>query len=255
MRLHTAPLTLTASLTLVLAGAFGHSASLRAAPLTIRMVDSAEISTAVDQWPLNADRQSPTATDHGQPAPGTLARDRQPATAPAPADGASTSSAASTATDLLKENGDWEHQLKDAIRPLYDELAEAGVVDAVSSLKSSLGQIAGAASDAASATGYEVARDAAAGAHDAHNTLRSETQIENEKRLTALMLEELLAAIKPWLLSALALYLLWYVTRLTLDYSRWKSRRAQKHGTKKSRRPRHRARSTGPARVGRSPPP
>ena len=153
----------------------------------------------------------------------------------------------------LQEGSVWERELKEALRPIYDELAASGIVDAVQGIKSYLGLLnALAAHDRAnseSATGdRSMVGESAAGLpgygaasliYDANGTAlpagKTAAQAERERMIAVLILSEWITAAKPWFFALLAGYALWHAIRFAVNYSRWKSRRARKRAARAQR--------------------
>lgn len=158
------------------------------------------------------------------------------------------------ASPLLAEEqteSDWEREVKEALRPIYDELAASGVVDAVQGIKSYLGLlnalVARDGASAESASGDQaVLPDSVAGT-PAYGTAtrgslgegtpagRTAAQSERERMIAVLILKEWIAAAKPWFFTLLAVYALWQTIRFAVNYSHWKARRTRKRAARGQR--------------------
>lgn len=158
------------------------------------------------------------------------------------------------ASPLLAEEqaeSDWEREIKEALRPIYDELAASGVVDAVQGIKSYLGLlnalVAHEGTSAESASGDHEALPESVAGTPAYGTAtrgslgegesvgRTPAQSERERMIAVLILKEWIAAAKPWFFALLAAYVLWQTIRFAVNYSQWKTRRARKRAARGQR--------------------
>jgi hypothetical protein len=257
MRIPAASLTQAVSVAIGLLGVLGNGGALRAEPisaLTVEPQSEPAIAVAADQWPEYLERPDQRYSDAGRgensaaPAtPGRIVVDRQLTAprsgqakdaSPRAAAQAIEASALLAASERMDEPWMWESELKEAVRPLYEELAVSGVVDAVGGLKSYLGLNSSSSFDVPSATGYGAAPESAPWDIDARDRQRSAAEIEKDRILTSIMIEEFIGAVKPWLLSLAAIYLLWRMVMLGLDYFSWKKNRALKRSSRGRRRSR-----------------
>jgi hypothetical protein len=162
------------------------------------------------------------------------------------------SALADTADEMATDEPDWEREIKEAMRPIYDDLTASGVVDAVQGLRSYLTMLGvllsnehvPPASDRARPRSVAEPRvappDAAwevqTGRSDALMLGKSETQVEKEKLIAAMIVNEWFAAILPWFYGALALIVAWQIAKLIFAYVRSRSRRAHRRTAKRRHR-------------------
>ncbi len=171
------------------------------------------------------------------------------------------STLAITGDELAAEEPVWESEIKEAIRPIYDDLAARGIIDAVQGFRSYLamlgvylsnehvpppGDRARPASVADPQVGVANAGwETQAGGTDALTPGKTEAQIEKEKLIAAMIVSEWFATILPWIYGALALIVAWQVAKLTFAYVRARSTRAQRRSAKR----RHRSADSARARA------
>ena len=197
-----------------------------------------------------ADTTIPDPPDGRAPAPRTnLAFDTDAAAAGELADAAYSPFLQSEAH---AEESEWERDLKEAIRPIYDELAASGVVDTVHGIKSYLNLLnAAVAPDGGRSNGGSgppavadplVAERSApwAGAAAGYGTDAPAVHGERERMVAALIFEEWISTLQPWFFALLACYLAWQAARLAINFSHWKSARAKKRGARGTSGSRHR---------------
>lgn len=142
-------------------------------------------------------------------------------------------SQASPTTD--DESWNLHRELKEAVRPLYEDLKAAGVVEAVRSLKADLGLGSSSPSDSRAGSGYpKNSADAAP-----QDRQRSAAQIERDRLIAAAMWDEFVAEVKPWLYGVTGLFVLGYMIKLGVDYLQWKAMRSIKRGSRGMRHHRH----------------
>ena len=158
-----------------------------------------------------------------------------------------------------QKESDWEREVKEALRPIYDELAASGVVDAVQGIKSYLGLlnalVARDGTSAESASGDQAALPDSVAGTPAYGTAirgslgegasagRAPAQSERERMIAVLILSEWIAAAKPWFFALLAVYALWQAIRFAVNYSHRKTRRARKRAARGQRSQRSTRRS------------
>jgi len=251
MHIPTASLTLSATVAFGLFGALGNGDLARAEPTAVVIVEAApDASLAADRWRPQSGQREAHSTDAandragGQPPPeldiGDAAtpngeRSAMPSL-PAPLTTIE-SSLASAVISPMRDDWTWDREFKETIRPLYQQLADSGVIDAVDDFKSYLAMGTAHLLDVPPGTDYVAAHNAAPWATETHH--RSPGLLEKDRLVAAVLLDELIAAIKPWLLTLVGLYVLWHMVRLSIDYSRWKMSHARKRGSRKTRRRRH----------------
>jgi hypothetical protein len=143
-------------------------------------------------------------------------------------------------------------EIKEAVRPLYDDLKGAGVVEGLHDLKSGLG-LSGATSfnertpsddpqDPANIAAREAERAGNPSAAPALNDRpRTAAQIERDKLANSILMEQLIDELKPWLFGVIGLYMLWRMIKMGFAYAEWKANRPVK---RRSRSSRHRGGTT-----------
>ncbi|MDO8249057.1 MAG: hypothetical protein Q7T78_04970 [Rhodoferax sp.] len=186
--------------------------------------------------------------------------------APLPADtqvmAPSVSFAAASSTS---EDAEWRAELAstvlEAVRPAYEGLAGSGILEAVRSLESELGLDRGWSFNDSLSGNYS--QNGGIGAHpesvswagpgnrsDTFNRPRSAAQIADDQRNAAALMEKFIEEVKPWVITLVAVYVLGYMVKFSLDYSQWKAARRRKHsalatgGTGRKRHRRHKRRPT-----------
>ena len=140
----------------------------------------------------------------------------------------------------MDEETDWEREIREAMRSYYEQIAAYGLVDAVHGLKTHLSLVSAAPADEVTGSDYRAPPKVAPWElrderFDAQGREKSPAQLENEKRIISLLIDDWIAALKSWFYGLAALYALWLVSRWGLSFSRWKSARAFRRGAKKSR--------------------
>ena len=73
-----------------------------------------------------------------------------------------------------------------------------------------------------------------------NNRAQAAVQTEKEKLVAAVMFDELIEVVKPWLYSLAGLYIFGYMVKLGFDYFRWKTTRSRQRaarGRRRQRRP------------------
>jgi hypothetical protein len=252
MRIPAASQMLRVSVAIVMTGAIGTGLALNAEPLNSTGADPEPIiSLATGQWPPAPDHQQNAVSDAASrlelfsaAEPERPVGNRQPNT-PRAGNGeemairATTWTIESSAKLAVSERIDeilmWEREFKDAFRPAYDELAAAGVIDAVGGLTTYLGLNANSALDDPSAAGYGTLAESELWENSPHYRQRNAAQVEKDRMLSSIMIEEFIDSVKPWLFSLAGLYVLWRLAGLSLDYSRWKARRAIRRASRNKR--------------------
>lgn len=174
------------------------------------------------------------------------------APASAPAKPALPAQPAAVASSQPSPGQDLRNNIKESVRPVYDQLLESGAVEALHDVKESLGLDKDAWSDP----------DRPAGAAKASNPWsppggdlppRTAAQAQMDRELAGMMREKLIDQLTPWVVGLLGLYLLGFVIKLLLGYVRWKSaRRNERIIQRAKRQAAHRSHSSG-ARTAPSP--
>lgn len=181
-------------------------------------------------------------------------------------DAQAVASAALTATDpIANEDAQWRRELADtvldAVRPAYEGLASSGILDAVRSVDAELGLIKGPSfnvvlsTDYSQNTGHGAQPETVSWAGPANRpeTLdqsRGGAHLVDDERNAAVMMAKLFEEVKPWAIALLALYVLGYMLKFSLDYVQWRATRRRKRRamatghTARKRHRRHRRRPT-----------
>ena len=163
----------------------------------------------------------------------------------------SVSPLSATADDTGGEEPDWEREIKEAVRPIYDELAASGVIDAVQGFRSYLAMLGVyLSSEYVAPPGQRTRAEGVAEPHggtnettwaarsgtiDALTLARSEAQIEKEKLIASVLVQEWLAAAAPWIYGFAALFIVWQIVRLTFAFARSRSARKLRRAGRSSR--------------------
>lgn len=187
------------------------------------------------------DKYSPTDPRTGQ-AP--LPRDRQAPSSPSirqeqpvvPTGSLANQAPGSPATDTAEdERWSLNRELKEAVRPLYEDLKAAGIVAAVQSLKADLGLSSSSPSDPKMASD----NPRSPGNSASQDRQRSAAQIERDKLIAAAMWDDFIEDVKPWLYGLAGLFVLGYMIKLAVGYVEWKAMRSIKQGSRATRPHRH----------------
>ena len=257
---------LATSVTIGLICIIGLAATVRAEPISGPIIeqppaDSVNPSKGPEVVASPASAPSDVADEKNQaivvkPAPEQIVRDRQSTLSPAGGNEKRLNhtgnqiieSSGSSAVDAsVNEGGLLSREVKEAVRPLYEDLAGSAVVETLRDLKSDFG-LAGSSSfkDPASSDypkngGNSESTEPApweksGNRYGPDNQTRTAAQIEKDKLATAIMLDELIEAVKPWLYGLAGLYIFGYMFKLGLDYFRWKTTRSRKRATRGRRR-------------------
>lgn len=132
---------------------------------------------------------------------------------------------------------DWAHELnktvKDAVRPVFEELAGSNFVAAVRDLDAELGTNRRWSFNDPTSASADYSQNVGRGDRaEPDNRARSTTQIESDRVTARIRSDKYVEEIKSWLLSLVGLLLVAYLAKLGLDYRLWKSARRRKHGVK-----------------------
>ncbi|MDD2880174.1 MAG: hypothetical protein PHQ58_07030 [Rhodoferax sp.] len=196
----------------------------------------------------NRSLQTPSITPQERPA----ADQRTPnQTAPprlGPADATSPPLNTPTDPDLAAEI---HNTLKETARPLHDQILDSGAMEVWNDVKRDMGLGRTQEDDeGASSTRPQRMSGQWEGGHlpagqDPDNRPKTAAQTEMDRELASHMMERLIDEIKPWALSALGLYLLGYLIKIGIDYSRRRSiRRRERRAARARRRSARKASST-----------
>lgn len=218
------------------------------------MVDTSKLVTLEQQDTLPVDEliqwDKPAATaPQGRASSAAAAQ----ATASSPAKPAQAAASAATAVastqptvgDELRKN------IKESVRPVYEQLLDSGAIDAVHDVKESLGLNKGQWNDQTQAGGQPKASNQW-DTPGANLPPRTAAQAQMDRELAGMMREKLIDQITPWVIGLVGLYILAYLTKLLYGYVRWRS--ARRLEQRISRAKRHAARSQHSARAPSNPP-
>lgn len=155
-------------------------------------------------------------------------------------------------------NEDWtlNREIKEAVRPLYEDLKAYGVAETVRGLKSDIGLNDSSSfndpttpvnvKDSGNSAPREFASAEGLGNSAApQNRPQSATEIEQNKLAAAAAFREFVEELKPWLFALAGLYVLGYMIKLGLDYFRWSATRSAKRRSRGIRRHRRHRRPQG----------
>ena len=267
MRALPAPLALGALIVIAHAGLAGGGVETWAAPLTIdggdgetppalvidrTLPEAADDSAELDNAVAAPHAGGESGNDSAQ-SPARVPRQPQREAAPAAARDETTVLLPLALTE--NDEADWEREVKEAIRPLYDELAAAGVVETLYGVRDTVERVSAGINAAIDGTADAELRSVpeaaawqrTADALDPMLRARTQEQIDNERLLSALLVEQWVSEIKPWFFGLIAFYLLWQIIRLGYRISRARSARARKHRSPRTHS-RHSAASRMPQR-------
>jgi hypothetical protein len=145
--------------------------------------------------------------------------------------------------------------IKEALRPLHDDLAETGLFNTIRNLESDLGLSSNR--DAREGANHGQSADNAndneprarswgnSGETRAAGTRpRTEAEAHEDKIRASVMLQQLIDEVTPWIVAAVGLYLVGYGIKLLLAHRRAKAARRRSRNNKHRR---HRRRSRNPA--------
>lgn len=240
-----------AALALAAACLCGLSAPAGAGPIVLQdtkapantMVDTSELVTLEhnDNIPNWDTPPIPSGPAKASTKPGDVAA----APASAPAKPAQPAQPAAVASSQPSPGQDLRNNIKESVRPVYEQLLESGAVEALHDVKESLGLNKDAWSN----------QDRPAGANKASNPWdapdgalapRTGVQAQMDRELAGMMREKLIDQLTPWVAGLLGLYLLGFVIKLLFGYVHWKSARRNERIIKRAKRQAaHRSHSTG----------
>lgn len=130
--------------------------------------------------------------------------------------------------------------LKEAVRPVYNELQEAGVIDTLRELKSDLGLGKNTwdhAPNADTPVNTTPSADAPPPAWDDPATRpKSAAQARLDREYEAYVLEQLIDDIKPWVLGAIGIYLLAQLIKMSVNFIQWKAARRRERRLARAKR-------------------
>lgn len=265
-------LKLAASLAI---GVIGMGGPLRAEPISVLIVEQTPGESATPgKWPAAVGSPAPHSGDVedatgnatvAKPAREQLGLDRQslppptirskPPLTPSGSQTRESAGSPDRATDA-DENWPLNREIKEAVRPLYEDLKTSGVAEAVRGLKSDLdlndssSPNAGTSSDDGKISGSSAPREFASAEslgnrYAPPDRQRSTTQVEQDKLAAAALWREFLEEVKPWLFGLAGLYVLGYMFKLGLDYFRLAAARSVKRSSRGTRSHRRHRRPQG----------
>lgn len=162
-----------------------------------------------------------------------------PTAAPQPARGLS-ALPAETKTPAPDADPTLHSTLKEAVRPLYNELQESGAVDTWRELKSDLGlnkntwerpTQADAPLNAAPADGAPPVAW-----QDPANRPKSAAQAQLDREYDSYLLQRLIDDVQPWVLGGIGLYALGYLVKGVFNFMQWKSARRREYRAQRAHR-------------------
>jgi len=136
--------------------------------------------------------------------------------------------------------------VKEAVRPVYDQLVESGAVEAWHDLKADLGLNKNKWGE----EGQANASTNRAGQVETANTSwqdpgrppKTATQAQMDRELDAFMMKKLIDDVKPWFFGLIGLYALGYLVKTGFEFVQWKS--ARRRERRAARAAHHPIRST-----------
>lgn len=154
--------------------------------------------------------------------------------------------------ELAAEDADWEREIKEAIRPIYDDLAARGIIDAVQGIRSYLSMLGVLLSSDSSppagdrTRGGSVAESRVGGTDAGWETQigradvlmpgKSGAQAERERLIAALLVREWIDAALPWIYGLAALVVAWQIGKVTFALMGARATRAQRRATRSRHR-------------------
>jgi hypothetical protein len=219
----------------------GLSAPAGAGPIVLQdtkppantMIDTSELVTLEhdDNIPNWDKPPVPSGPTQASTKPGDVAL----APASAPAKPALPAPPAAGASSQPSQSQDLRNNVKESVRPVYDQLLESGAIEALHDVKESLGLNKDAWNDQDRPAGAAKASspwDAPDGALPARTT----AQAQMDRELADMMRAKLIDQLTPWVAGLLGLYLLGFVIKLLFGYVRWKSARRNERIIKRAKR-------------------
>lgn len=129
------------------------------------------------------------------------------------------------------DNGPTLHStLKEAVRPLYQELQESGAVDTWRELKSDLGLSKNnwereTHDDKVPISGDQPDPVHSAGWQSPTTPPKSAAQAQLDREYDAFLLQQLIDDVKPWVFGLIGVYALGYLAKLVFNFLQWKAAR------------------------------
>jgi hypothetical protein len=134
------------------------------------------------------------------------------------------------------------NSVKDAVRPVYDQLVESGAVEAWHDLKADLGlnknKWGEDGQTNASPTNAGQAEATNSSWQDPGHPPRTAAQAQIDRELDAFMMKKLIDDVKPWFFGLVGLYALGYLVKVAFEIIQWKSaRRRERRAAHAAHRP------------------
>lgn len=134
--------------------------------------------------------------------------------------------------------------VKEAVRPVYDQLVESGAVEAWHDLKEGLGLNKnkwgeeGQANASPNRAGQVEAANSSW--QDPGRPPKTAAQAQMDRELDAFMMKKLIDDIKPWFFGLVGLYALGYLLKVGFEFVQWKSaRRRERRAARTAQRSAH----------------
>lgn len=134
--------------------------------------------------------------------------------------------------------------IKEAVRPIYNELVESGALETWHDVKDSLG-LSNNNWDRPDAKGEAKTVDRPLSPNgsawqDPAQPVKSAAQTQLDREYDAYLLRQLIDELKPWALGLVGLYMLGYLAKLIFNFMQWRTarrreRRARRAGHRSSR--------------------
>lgn len=188
-----------------------------------------------------ATRPAPLAQTGGRPIPLTDTSERSTTATLAPNVRETTTNATAPKPDENTLGREVRGAVKEAVRPLYEDLSTSDAAQALRELQAELNLDKNQAFGAQGST--HTNRQDGAGTLDAtkwdgqanREPPRTEAQVERDKVLASVMMDKLIDEVTPWAVGLLALYALFYLVKLALAYGRIRSNRRRQGSLRRSR--------------------
>ena len=188
-----------------------------------------------------AARPAPLSQTAGRPIPLTDTSERSTTATLAPSGRETPTNATAPKVEENTLGREIRGAVKDAVRPLYEDLSTSDAAQALRELQAELHPDKNQAFGAQGST--QTNRQEGAGTLDAakwdgqanREPPRTEAQVERDKVLASVMMDKLIDEVTPWAVGLLALYALFYLVKLALAYSRLRSYRRRQGSLRRSR--------------------
>jgi hypothetical protein len=165
---------------------------------------------------------------------------------------ASNSPATDRGFNTAPDSGSTIHSsVKEAVRPVYDQLVESGAVEVWHDVKAGLGlnKNKWSEEEQANASPNRAGQVDAANAswQDPGRPPKTAAQAQMDRELDAFMMKKLIDDVKPWFFGLVGLYALGYLVKAGFEFIQWKSaRRRERRAARAGHRPTHHAKGVKP---------